>query len=331
MRGSGWSARAIAGPAFAALVVACSDGEIAAVDAGAGADAGPLPACTNVPSAPSDRPPSTPTVLAAATTVTALAVDEQEVFFAGLVDGKPALHAIPKKGGALRKVSATAPSHLESDGPWLYGDGIRIDKSNGTVMVYDTSAAHVGHDEGAVYLVVEQNALIRINKGGSGERIELARNVPRQATLRDGYVYWRGTRGSVQERTPTLFRVPTRGGPVETVSVGGFGEGVAIDCHHVYFSLFDSDAFGSTVPNAVGRMRLGGGPVAPVVGIADRSDQLFVDAASLYAVSNRAIWRVSLATGAPTQVKGLYEGRQFAIGDDAVYWSGPDGVMRAEK
>ena len=310
----------------------CSGGEIAAVDGGARGDTGPLPACTNVPPAPADRPPSTPTVLAAATNVTALAVDEQEVFFAGLVDRKPALHAIPKKGGALRKVSATAPSRLESDGPWLYGDGIRIDKSNGTVMVYDTNGSHVGHDEGAVYLVVERNALIRINKSGSGERKELASNVPREATLRDGYVYWRGSRGTAMEgRTPTLFRVPTRGGPVEMVSVGGDGDSVAIDCHHVYVSQFDSDAVGSQSPNALGRMRLGGGPVASVVVIPDHSEQLFVDAASLYAVSDLAIWRVSLATGAPTHVKGVYEGRQFAIGDDAVYWSGPDGVMRADK
>ena len=118
---------------------------------------------------------------------------------------------------------------------------------------------------------------------------------------------------------------------MEMVRVGGVGDSVAIDCHHVYLSLFDADALGSMGPNALGRMRLGGGPVAPFVEIADRSEKLFVDAASLYAVSNRAIWRVSLATGAPTQVKGVYEGRQFAIGDDAVYWSGPDGLMRAAK
>ena len=324
--------RALAAFVSVALLVGCEPRGNAVFDedAGAdgGADAGPLPACTNVPKAPADRPPGAPKPIADATGVSALAVDEREVFIAGVVGGRPGLYAVPKEGGATRRVSTHKLSELESDGEWLYGDGMVIAKATGNSLVYEEGAAHAGHDATSVFLVSQRGEIVRVNIDGSGGRVVLATGGLDGATLRDGYVYWTGRDVRDEVRPDTLFRVPTRGGAVESVAIVGLDPNIAIDCHYVYVFGDNYRATGQTGAS-LARMRLGGGPVTPFATLPNGS--LFVDAASLYSVSDKAIWRISLATGAATNIKGQYNARRFAVGDDAVYWSGPEGVVRAPK
>ncbi|MBL8611287.1 MAG: hypothetical protein JNL38_28340 [Myxococcales bacterium] len=287
----------------------------------------PRPACEGVAPAPADRAPGRAEVIARGSSLRAIAVDDEEVFFASDERGTP-LSAVRKDGSGARVVAPTGAYRIVSAGPDLYVGGggrwvSRVAKQTGeTSLLPIESVFDFAVDGDTLYVASLETGIEKLARG-QARPTHLADGAGAQGiSVRDGWVYW------VDYGADRVMRVRTTGGAPETIATGEhFPRGVVADCRDVYFSIGN---YGETLR----RVPLDGS--ARPASLAAVGGAFTLDRHSIWVQNARETSRVSLASGA---VETLGEGGGYSggvpgpIATDAaaVYWITSTAVYRAAK
>jgi hypothetical protein len=124
-------------------------------------------------------------------------------------------------------------------------------------------------------------------------------------------------------------KMPKAGGPVVPLASGNRLSGIAVDGANVYWVAGTADASSGaimTVPTA-------GGTPAVVAPESGAPAHIAVDASYVYwsDLNQGAVMRAPLGGGMPMTVASSVAPFQIALGDTAVFWMGPQGLMTAPK
>jgi hypothetical protein len=291
--------------------------------------AGPA-ACPGLAAAPADRPPSPAEHVAFGDGISAVAVDDQEIFYSAGPGGfgSTTLHAAQKRGAAIREVAPILAHHLRVDEEFIWAGGggyglQRIRKRDGAIERVDTDAFDFDIDDTNVYWTRLFAGVWRRSKAG-GPPAQLASgdesNAFQGISVYDGWVHW------VEYGDDRILRVRAEGGDVEVLAEREhFPRTVVADCRDVYFSI-------GNYGEQIRKLRVGSMPTA----FASVGGAIALDTASLYVQNTAETWRVSLATGKVTSLgggsdqQGLATG-SLAVDDEHVYWAAGSELMRARK
>lgn len=300
-----------------------------AVAGGDGSSSGdpPREVCADAVPAGTDHAPGSAETLVAASSLTALAIDDEEVFFAS-ADGATPLSAARKSGHGNRVVARIGAYRIvvHGDELWVGGGGrdlLRVDKRTGESKPFAGDGVFdFAVDDSAVYVANLALGIERIDRA-SKDRTLLATGAGAQGlSLRDGWVYW------ADYGADRIMRVRTTGGPAETLATGEhFPRSVVADCHDVYFSIGN---YGETLRRMPLDRSTRPSTVARVGG------SFVLDQRSAWIQNAEHTARVSLASGAVDELPGGggYPGgvpAPIAVDASAVYWITAKGVERAPK
>lgn len=299
---------------------------------GAGGSA-PIVAC---------HPGDPPAVVGAKTGAWGIAVDDTNVYFAGL--HTQTVGRVEKLGGAVETLAAQqiSPWFVAIDQTHVYwtnscsvpGCGVFASlKAGGTPMQISTMpfAAGIAADDASVFWIqtnVPSGLILRMPKpAGPVQQLAAGLDHPWAIALDDGFVYW------TDEDAGDIGRVPKGGGSKETVastSVGAWA--LAVDSARVYWSVYaPGTGFVASAPKSGGTQTMLAMDLDEPAGVAVDGESLYVAVQGSSAPGT--ILKIPKA-GGPTVVVASNQVRpsNVALDDACVYWANEDGtVMRAPK